>query len=79
MSLLTWILLFCLLGGVLSVVAAAVFLLLPEVWRTRLLPHAVSFAIGALLGAALLGLLPHALEGVEDSTDLPGGRRVCLE
>jgi len=64
MPLLIWILLFCLLGGVLSVVAAAVFLLLPEGLRTRLLPHAVSFAIGALLGAALLGLLPHALEAV---------------
>ncbi|HFD79095.1 MAG TPA: ZIP family metal transporter [Gammaproteobacteria bacterium] len=64
MTLLTWILLFCLLGGVLSVVAAAVFLVLPEALRTRLLPHMVSFAIGALLGAAFLGLLPHALEGV---------------
>jgi len=63
MSLLTWILLFCLVGGALSVIGAAVFLLLPEGLRTRLLPHAVSFAIGALLGAALLGLLPHALEG----------------
>ena len=68
MSLLVWILLFCLLGGVLSVIAAAVFLLLPENLRLRLLPHFVSFAIGALLGAALLGLLPHALvgAGVED-------------
>lgn len=65
MSLLTWILLFCLLGGVLSVLAAAVFLLLPAALRNRLLPHSVSFAIGALLGAALLGLLPHALEGVD--------------
>jgi len=64
MSLLTWILLFCLLGGILSVIAAAVFLLLPDALRNRLLPHSVSFAIGALLGAALLGLLPHALEGV---------------
>jgi len=63
MSLLTWILVFCLLGGVLSVLAAAVYLLLPDALRTRLLPHTVSFAIGALLGAALLGLLPHALEG----------------
>ncbi|MGW8311423.1 MAG: ZIP family metal transporter [Thiogranum sp.] len=62
MSLLTWILLFCLLGGALSVVAAGVFLLLPGEVRNRLLPHGVSFAIGALLGAALLGLLPHALE-----------------
>ncbi len=66
MGLLTWILLFCLLGGALSVVAAGVFLLLPEALRARLLPHSVSFAIGALLGAALLGLLPHALEGAGD-------------
>lgn len=64
MSLLIWILLFCLLGGVLSVIAASVFLVLPEQLRSRLLPHAVSFAIGALLGAAFLGLLPHALEDV---------------
>lgn len=67
MPLLIWILLFCLLGGALSVIAAAVFLLLPEPLRDRLLPHSVSFAIGALLGAALLGLLPHALEGARDS------------
>lgn len=63
MALLSWILLFSLVGGALSVVAAGVFLLLPEGLRTRLLPHLVSFAIGALLGAALLGLLPHAMEG----------------
>ena len=49
---------------IVSVIAAAVFLLLPEALRKRLLPHAVSFAIGALLGAALLGLLPHALEAL---------------
>lgn len=63
MSLLTWILLFSLLGGVLSVLAAATFLAFPESLRVRLLPHFVSFAIGALLGAALLALLPHAIEG----------------
>ena len=28
-----------------------------------LLPHLVSFATGALLGAALLALIPHAVEG----------------
>lgn len=68
MSLLTWILLFSLLGGVLSVLAAALFLGIPEALRNRLLPHTVSFAIGALLGAAFLALLPHALgsPGVED-------------
>jgi len=61
MSLLTWIILFSLLGGVLSVLAAGTLLLLPEPWRLRALPHLVSFAIGALLGAAFLALMPHAL------------------
>ncbi len=63
MSLLSWLILFSLLGGVLSVLAASAFLLLPDRRRAHLLPHLVSFAIGALLGAAFLGLLPHALEG----------------
>ncbi|OOZ40523.1 ZIP zinc transporter [Solemya pervernicosa gill symbiont] len=63
MTLLLWILLFCLLGGVLSVAAVGTFLLFSESLRTRLLPHLVSFATGALLGAAFLALLPHALEG----------------
>lgn len=61
MALIVWILLFCLLGGVLSVLAAALFLLFPSAMRARLLPHLISFATGALLGAALLALLPHAL------------------
>jgi len=68
MTLLAWIILFTLLGGVLSVLAAALFLLLPEPQRTRALPAMVSFAIGALLGAAFLAVLPHALAapGVRD-------------
>jgi len=61
MSLLSWIIIFCLIGGVLSVLAASGFLLLSEALRKRLLPHMVSYAIGALLGAAFLALLPHAL------------------
>lgn len=61
MTLLAWIVVFTLFGGVLSVLAAAGFLLIPESLRTRLLPAMVSFAIGALLGAALLAVLPHAL------------------
>lgn len=61
MSLLVWILLFSLLGSILSLLAAAVFLLLPSHTHERVLPHFVSFAIGALLGAAFLALLPHAL------------------
>jgi zinc and cadmium transporter len=66
MTLLTWIILFCLFGGILSVLAAAAFLALNDGWRSRLLPHSVSFAIGALLGAAFLALLPHAIEAYGD-------------
>jgi zinc and cadmium transporter len=65
MSLITWIILFCLLGGLLSVLAAALFLVLRESLRNQLLPHLVSFATGALLGAAFLGLLPHAMAAVK--------------
>jgi zinc and cadmium transporter len=61
-SLILWIIVFTALGGVLSVLAAGAFLLLPESVRTRLLSPMVSFAIGALLGAAFLAILPHAFE-----------------
>ena len=69
MSLLTWIILFCLVGGLLSVFAAATFLLFSEQLRARLLPHFISYATGALLGAAFLALLPHAIEapGMKDA------------
>jgi zinc and cadmium transporter len=50
------------LSGFLSALAASFFLSLGEARRAALLPHLVSFATGALLGAAFLGLLPHALE-----------------
>jgi zinc and cadmium transporter len=45
-----------------SAIIAAGFMLLPAAQRDALLPHLVSFATGALLGAALLALLPHAFE-----------------
>lgn len=64
MPLLLWIILFTALGGVASAIAASVFLFASENMRARVLPHLVSFATGALLAAALLGLLPHALESV---------------
>ena len=50
------------LSGALSAIAASLFLTLGDRARTAVLPHLVSFATGALLGAAFLGLIPHALE-----------------
>lgn len=64
MSLLLLIIIFTAIGGVLSVLAAAVFLLLPDQQRNKLLPHGVSFAIGALLTVAFWGLIPEAFEQV---------------
>ena len=60
MSTLAWITAASLLGGVLSVACAAVFALTA---RAAWVPMLVSYAIGALLGAAFLELLPHAFEG----------------
>ena len=59
---LTWILGFALLGSVGAVGAAGSFLWLPEKLRSRLVPYLVSYATGTLLAAALLGLLPRAIE-----------------
>ena len=53
---------FSLFVALVSVMAAALFLYLPEKQRNFLLPHLISFATGTLLGAAFLALLPHALE-----------------
>lgn len=64
LSTLLLIVIFTAIGGVLSVLAAGVFLLLPEQKRQSLLPHGISFAIGALLTGAFCGLIPHAFEEV---------------
>jgi zinc and cadmium transporter len=63
-SVIVWIIVFTTLGGVLGVLGAGTILLVPAGLRARLLSPLVSFAIGALLGAALLGLLPEALEAI---------------
>lgn len=62
MSVLLWILI--LAGGcaLLAALIASGFLILPQPIRARALPLLVAFAVGALLGAAFLELLPHALE-----------------
>lgn len=65
MNLLLLIIIFTTLGGVLSVLAAGLFLLLPDKQRTQVMPHGISFAIGALLAVSFWGLIPHAFEEVK--------------
>jgi zinc and cadmium transporter len=64
-NLLILIIIFTALGGVLSVMAAAVFLLLRDHHRNAVLPHGISFAIGALLAVAFWGLIPEAFAEVK--------------
>ena len=59
MSSLTWILAATLLGGILSVLLAGAFAFAA---RPAWVPRLVSFAVGTLLGAVFLEILPHALE-----------------
>jgi len=55
------------LGGLL---AASSFLLLGDGLRLRLVPAAISYAVGTLLGAALLALLPQSLAQLPPSIAL---------
>src|SRR2546425_1038463 len=60
MATIAWISAASVAGGVISIVVAALFALsAPASW----VPALVSFAIGALLGAAFLEILPHAFGG----------------
>lgn len=64
MTVLTWIILFTLFGGALSVLGASLVLFLPKRIISKALPFGVSFATGALLSVSFVGLVPHALEEV---------------
>jgi zinc and cadmium transporter len=58
MSTLGWIVIASVAGGIVSAAAAALALMVRSSW----LPMLVSFAIGTLLGAAFLEVIPHAFE-----------------
>ncbi len=59
LSTLTWIVLFSLIGGVLSVAGAALVALSA---RATAIPMLISYAIGAMLGAVFLEILPEAIK-----------------
>ena len=61
MSLLAYALGLSLLGSFGGLLVASGLLLFNQSWRTKLVPWLVSYAVGALLGVALLGLIPEAL------------------
>jgi zinc and cadmium transporter len=65
MNTLAWIIGSAIVGGALSVVAAALFAFNA---RSSWVPMLVSFAIGALLGAAFLDVLPEAIVASGDAT-----------
>jgi zinc and cadmium transporter len=58
---LTFIVGFSLMGSIGAIALAGSFLLFPEKIRQFLIPCLISYATGTLLGAAFLGLIPHAL------------------
>jgi zinc and cadmium transporter len=60
-QLLITVMLFAAFGGIASAAFAVVFLWVREEHSALILPHFISFATGALLGAALLALLPEAM------------------
>lgn len=65
MTILTWIVAATLLGGVISVAVAAVFALNAKITQV---PVLIGYAVGTLLGAAFLELLPHAF-AIADSPE----------
>jgi len=53
------------LGSLGGVIVASSFLLLGETIRTRLIPWLISYAVGTLIGVALIDLVPEALHALQ--------------
>ena len=66
-SVITWIVGASLLGGVLSVLCAGLVALNA---RTQWIPMLISYAIGAMLGAVFLEILPHAFHEASSVEDM---------
>jgi zinc and cadmium transporter len=58
------------LGSFGGLLAASTFLLLGDAVREKIVPWAISYAVGTLLGVALLALLPEALDKLPARTTL---------
>jgi zinc and cadmium transporter len=57
-------------GSLVGLMVASTLLFFKQDVRTRVVPWLVSYAVGTLLGAALLNLVPESLENLEASTAL---------
>ena len=68
-STLTWIVLFSLVGGLLSVAGAALVALSA---RATAIPMLISYAIGAMLGAVFLEILPEAIHIASSPQQMTG-------
>lgn len=60
-----------LVGGVVSVLLAGTVLAVRPALLERALPRLISFSTGTLLGAALLGMIPHAVKDLPVATVAP--------
>ena len=69
MTTLTWIISATLLGGVLSVIVAAALALRAKASQ---IPVLISYAVGALLGAVFIELLPEAFERADSAQSMAG-------
>ena len=69
MTIFSWIVAATLLGGVISVAVAAIFALTAKITQV---PVLISYAVGTLLGAVFLELLPHAFR-IADSPERMAG------
>ena len=67
MRVLAWIIAANLVGGCVAIVCAAAFALTA---RADWIPTLISYAIGALLGATFLEVLPHALESGQEARSI---------
>ena len=68
MPLLATVLALSVLGSCGGLLVASSLLLFNDALRTRIVPWLVSYAVGALLGVALLALLPDALKELDATT-----------
>ncbi|MFX1436558.1 MAG: ZIP family metal transporter [Promethearchaeota archaeon] len=57
-----WVIIFSILGSVGAILAASLFILIGEKIQKRLVTALLSFTTGTLLTAALIGLIPEAIE-----------------